>query len=180
MNAVKQGSCVQSAHALQSPGKLAGGNQSPGIENEGNFMTFQMGQKQWDSLVELCASLCDSCDISPVNIRGHREFTHTDCPGDWLFGQLPRLRIEVADKLGLRVDPDELENQPAATILKFDSRGPAVVKLQQKLQQKRFNPGPVDGIFGDGTRSAVIMFQRSIGLADDGIVGPLTKQALGL
>jgi hypothetical protein len=180
LDAVKAGFCVQSAHALQDLGKLSDGNKSPGIENEGNFMTFQMGQKQWDSLVELCASLCDSCNISPANIRGHREFSDTDCPGDWLFEQLPRLRNEVADKLSLFIDPDELDNLDTTTILRFGSIGPAVLKLQQKLKDKRFNPGPLDGIFGDGTRSAVIMFQRSIGLADDGEVGPLTKQALGL
>jgi hypothetical protein len=45
LNAVKQGMCVQSAHAAQQGQKLAGGNQSPGIENEGNFMTFPMEQK---------------------------------------------------------------------------------------------------------------------------------------
>ena len=46
LDAVKQGFCIQSAHAKQDPGKLANGNQSPGIENEGNFMIFQIGQKQ--------------------------------------------------------------------------------------------------------------------------------------
>lgn len=45
LDAVKKGFCIQSAHAAQDRGKLANGNQSPGIENEGNFMSFQMGQK---------------------------------------------------------------------------------------------------------------------------------------
>src|SRR6185369_6039414 len=94
VGAVQQGRCVQSAHAAQDPGRLANGNDSPGIENEGNFMTFVMGEAQWASLVDLCASLCDACNVSPDNIRGHREFSSTQCPGDWLFGQLPRLRQE--------------------------------------------------------------------------------------
>lgn len=180
LNAVKQGFCVQSAHALQDPPKLARGNESPGIENEGNFMTFQMGQKQWDSLVELCASLCESCDISPKNIRGHREFSDTDCPGDWLFAQLPRLRKAVADKLGLQINPLELENNITSQILQVGSIGPEVIRLQQRLGEKGFNPGPIDGIFGDGTRSALITFQRSIGLEDDGIAGSMTLAALNL
>jgi hypothetical protein len=46
LDAVKKGFCIQSAHEKQHPEKLANGNQSPGIENEGNFMTFQIGQKQ--------------------------------------------------------------------------------------------------------------------------------------
>ncbi|MCF4966903.1 peptidoglycan recognition protein family protein [Nostoc sp. CMAA1605] len=173
LNAVKQGMCVRSAHAKQDGNRLAGGNQSPGIENEGNFMTFNMGQKQWDSLVELCVSLCESCNINPKNIRGHREFSNTDCPGDWLFSQLPRLRQEVADKLGTTLEDD----QP---LLKLGSIGQDVIELQQKLADKGFSPGRIDGDFGENTRQAVIAFQRSVGLTDDGIVGPDTRKALGL
>lgn len=173
LDAVKQGMCVLSAHAAQQGNRLAGGNESPGIENEGNFMTFEMGQKQWDSLVELCVSLCDSCNIDPKNIRGHREFSNTDCPGEWLFSQLPRLRKEVADKLGTILEEDE-------TLLKLGSIGKDVKELQQKLTDKGFSPGAIDGDFGKNTRQAVIAFQRSIGLLDDGIVGTNTRKALGL
>lgn len=180
LNAVKQGFCIQSAHALQDGSKLARGNESPGIENEGNFMTFQMGQKQWDSLVDICTSLCDSCKISPKNIRGHREFSDTKCPGDWLFAQLPRLRKAVADKLGIAIDPPDLENVTNGQILKLGSMGSRVIKLQQSLKGKGFNPGPIDGIFGDGTRSALIKFQKSVGLEADGIAGPKTFANLNL
>jgi hypothetical protein len=180
LDAVKQGFSIQSAHAAQDPGKLADGNESPGIENEGNFMTFQMGQKQWDSLVELCASLCDSCKISPLNIKGHRDFSITDCPGDLLYSQLPRLRKQVADKLNLQFTPEELENESPSVDLKFGSTGPAVIKLQQRLRDRGFNPGAVDGAFGENTEAAVKAFQRSVGLLDDGIVGINTRRGLGL
>ncbi|MFN6563394.1 MAG: N-acetylmuramoyl-L-alanine amidase [Nostoc sp. ChiSLP01] len=173
LDAVKQGMCVRSAHAKQDGNRLAGGNQSPGIENEGNFMTFKMGQKQWDSLVELCVSLCESCNINPKNIRGHREFSNTTCPGDWLFSQLPRLQQEVANKLGTTLEEDE-------PLLKLGSIGQDVIELQQKLTDKGFSPGAIDGDFGDNTRQAVIAFQRSVGLMDDGIVGTDTRKELGL
>lgn len=101
LDAVKVGQCIQSAHAPQDKGKLPGGNESPGIENEGNFMTAQMAPVQWASLVELCASLCDSLKLPPTAIKGHRDFTNTDCPGDWLYGQLPQLRMDVAKRLGV-------------------------------------------------------------------------------
>ena len=39
---------------------------------------------------------------------------------------------------------------------------------------------PVDGVFGRITLSAVKRFQRRHGLAVDGVVGPLTRRALGL
>lgn len=173
LDAVKQGMCIQSAHARQDGNRLAGGNKSPGIENEGNFMTFKMGQKQWDSLVGLCVSLCNSCNINPKNIRGHREFSNTDCPGDWLFSQLPRLRQEVAEKLGTSLEQDE-------ALLKLDSIGLDVIELQQKLTDKGFSPGARDGDFGENTKQAAIAFQRSVGLATDGIVGTDTRKALGL
>ncbi len=180
LDAVKKGFCIQSAHAAQEPGKLANGNQSPGIENEGNFMTFSMGQKQWQSLVELCISLCDSCNISPLNIKGHRDFSNTDCPGDLLYSQLPRLRKQVADKLGLEFTPEELENDSQVVDLKFGSTGSAVIKLQQRLREGGFNPGAVDGVFGENTQVAVKAFQHSVGLEDDGIVGINTRTKLGL
>ncbi len=180
LDAVKQGYSIQSAHAAQDPGKLANGNQSPGIENEGNFMTFHMVQKQWDSLVELCASLCDSCEISPLNIRGHRDFSDTDCPGDLLYNQMPHLRKQVADKLDLKFTPDELENDSPNVTLKLGSASPTVLRLQQRLLNKGFNPGAIDGAFGENTKAAVKAFQRSVGLKDDGIVGPKTRTTLGL
>ncbi|MEG4517369.1 MULTISPECIES: N-acetylmuramoyl-L-alanine amidase [unclassified Microcoleus] len=180
VEAVKKGFCIQSAHAAQDPGKLANGNQSPGIENEGNFMTFPMSPKQWESLVELCVSLCDSCKISPLNIKGHRDFSNTDCPGDWLYGQLPRLRKQVADKLGMRFTPEQLENESQFVALSFGSTGPAVIKIQQRLRDLGFNPGAVDGLFGENTEAAVKAFQRSVGLEDDGRVGINTRTKLGL
>jgi Putative peptidoglycan binding domain/N-acetylmuramoyl-L-alanine amidase len=181
LDTVKQGRCIRSAHAAQDPGKLAGGNQSPGIENEGNFMTFQMEQKQWDSLVELCVSLCSSCNISPTNIRGHRDFSNTDCPGDWLYSQLSRLRKEVADKLGLALSSDGLNDSPAKRNLQLGATGQDVIKLQEALITKGFKPGAADGFFGENTRAAVIAFQRASNFElVDGIVGSQTRAALGL
>ncbi len=67
-----------------------------------------------------------------------------------------------------------------ASILKLNSSGPDVLDLQRALQNAGFNPGALDGSFGAGTEAAVLAFQRSEGLAADGIVGPDTARALGL
>ncbi len=48
------------------------------------------------------------------------------------------------------------------------------VRPLQQLLRARNHPVAVDGIFGPITESAVKAFQQSQGLADDGIVGPLT------
>ncbi len=89
-----KGNAVRGAHAGTDAG-----NRAPGIASEGNFMTKTMDSVQWNSLVDICAALCQSCDIDPSQIKGHRDFVATDCPGNWLYNQLAKLRKEVAQKL---------------------------------------------------------------------------------
>ena len=67
-----------------------------------------------------------------------------------------------------------------AIILRRGSRNQQVSHLQARLQELGFNTGPIDGIFGPQTERAVMAFQRHRGLTPDGIVGPKTRQALGL
>lgn len=57
--------------------------------------------------------------------------------------------------------------------------GAMVHRVQEALKQRGFDPGPVDGRFGDGTENAVRQFQTSKGLMADGIVGQQTWAALG-
>jgi hypothetical protein len=61
-------------------------------------------------------------------------------------------------------------------------QGLEVVNLQKALNQQLYpRPGLAeDGIFGPLTKNAVKAFQRQAGLSDDGIAGPMTKAALGL
>jgi g-D-glutamyl-meso-diaminopimelate peptidase len=58
--------------------------------------------------------------------------------------------------------------------LRLSSVGPYVKLIQSLLAKIRYNPGPVDGIFGQMTQTAVIAFQSDNGLVPDGIVGPST------
>ena len=52
--------------------------------------------------------------------------------------------------------------------------------IQQKLKELGYYKGSIDGVYGQGTRSAVIAFQKANGLSADGIVGPKTASALGV
>ena len=65
-------------------------------------------------------------------------------------------------------------------LLKEGSSGPLVKQLQQILQDKGFNPGNLDGVFGLGTKAAVRAFQKANGIEADGLVGQQTWNALGL
>lgn len=62
-------------------------------------------------------------------------------------------------------------------VISRGSRGVAVRKLQTLLTAKGYNLS-VDGIFGKGTRSAVLQYQAGEGLEADGVVGALTWGAL--
>ena len=57
-------------------------------------------------------------------------------------------------------------------------RGDDVAELQSRLSRLGFDPGRVDGIFGDQTVSALMDFQRNDGLLADGILGRRTLDEL--
>jgi hypothetical protein len=75
----------------------------------------------------------------------------------------------------------QLSSAPSASpLIGLGARGPAVEELQHRLNAAGADPTlDVDGMFGEHTRGAVMMFQQSHGLVADGIVGPLTWAALG-
>jgi len=56
--------------------------------------------------------------------------------------------------------------------------GAEVKSIQSILQGQGYNVGPIDGLYGPQTQAAVQAFQKSKGLVPDGIVGPLTWDAL--
>ncbi len=56
--------------------------------------------------------------------------------------------------------------------------GPEVKRLQIKLKNLGFYAGPIEGLFGGGTESAVRTFQRKRGIHVDGKVGQETWAAL--
>lgn len=63
--------------------------------------------------------------------------------------------------------------------VKKGSKGDVVKMLQRLLKSYGYDPGAVDGEFGDNTDSAVRQFQTDFGLPSDGIVGPKTWAMLG-
>ena len=72
---------------------------------------------------------------------------------------------------------------PPSSVLRQGSTGPDVITLQYLLdvisQYYPNIPGPKqDGVFGSGTKQAVVAFQQQMRLSPDGIVGPLTWKAL--
>ena len=62
----------------------------------------------------------------------------------------------------------------AEPVLKKGSNDPAVKDLQEALKALGYDPGPVDGIFGTTTESAVKKFQQAREITADGVVGRVT------
>ena len=55
-----------------------------------------------------------------------------------------------------------------------------VQQVQTALQQKGFDPGPIDGVMGPKTQKAIAGFQRQQNLYASGTLDPKTQSALGI
>lgn len=53
-----------------------------------------------------------------------------------------------------------------------------MVKLQQALECLGYYDGAIDGVYGEGTVSAVKQFQKKRNMKDDGIAGSSTIRVL--
>ncbi len=69
---------------------------------------------------------------------------------------------------------------PGRAVREGDSRTDVVRQVQQRLDDVGCGPLAVDGIFGAATASAVKLFQTRRDLVPDGVVGPITWDALFL
>lgn len=67
-----------------------------------------------------------------------------------------------------------------AAVLKQGVKGGEVKEVQRRLKLWGYYKGSVDGVFGAGTKKAVIAFQKKNGLTADGVVGKSTYKALGM
>lgn len=84
---------------------------------------------------------------------------------------------------GAATTPQGTTPTPAATVptdttLRRGDTGDNVSALQQALSTLGFDPGAVDGKFGPVTEQAVSAFQKSAGLAEDGVAGAKTLAAV--
>lgn len=71
-------------------------------------------------------------------------------------------------------------NKSIAALSGYGSSGDEVRNIQKRLSNWGYYDGPIDGMYGYQTYSAVKKFQEKNGLTVDGIAGPQTLAALGL
>lgn len=164
---------VQGAHCVGE------NTQSIGIETEGTYVTETPPSMQWNSVVQLCVTICRQYDIHAYNIFGHGDWNSTDCPGIAYYREFPRLRRQVAAELGQR-----WQDVPARTWpdIFTSSAGPTVLTLQYLLVQAGYSTVTTDGAFGPITKAAVQDWQSQHGweVASDGTVTDPVWESLGI
>ena len=73
-----------------------------------------------------------------------------------------------------------VEETVGVAILRQGSTGGEVKEVQRRLKLWGYYNGSVDGVFGAGTKKAVVAYQKKNGLTADGVVGQSTYKALGM
>ena len=74
---------------------------------------------------------------------------------------------------------DDSQTAEAAGLY-WGSSGSKVSEVQRKLKQWGYYDGPIDGVYGQKTYEAVVLFQKKNGLKQDGVVGTQTANAMGI
>lgn len=93
-----------------------------------------------------------------------------------------KLYLWDSEVLGVKIDlpKNNSADEKKFPVLKKGSKGQQVLAWQNYLFINGYNPGLIDGKFGQLTEDAVKAFQSAHGLKPDGIVGPKTWAATGL
>lgn len=148
------------------------------VANNSKGPNWTISDKAYTALLNLVEDICKRNGIKELNYTGdkdgnltrHNMFADTNCPGPYLQGKLPAIAEEINKRLGAKVAPQ-------ANILSRGSRGDAVKALQEDLIKLGYSMSPygADGSFGGTTHKAVVAFQKSRGLKQDGIVGAQTQ-----
>jgi peptidoglycan hydrolase-like protein with peptidoglycan-binding domain len=109
----------------------------------------------------------------------------------FLFGGILGLAIAPAfsqDVPGERRQPDKQLTRPGDNENIPGMRGQGtpelskqdMMRVEQALQSKGFNPGQVDGVADDATRAAIRSFQKDNGLPITGTIDQRTGEKLGI
>lgn len=77
-------------------------------------------------------------------------------------------------------DREQIRSSRRVSELRRGDRGSQVRLLQERLTDKGFYPGLIDGIYGPQTQSAVRQFQRENNFFADGVASSGTLTALGI
>lgn len=111
---------------------------------------------------------------APDECVGHRDHKATECPGDERYNWIRQGMLLP----GAVTPPSPPPPEDEFPVLRLESRGEAVKRVQTIIRDKAGGDIAVDGIFGPNTHKRVMDVQRLFGLQPDGVVGPKTWDVL--
>ena len=120
-------------------------------------------------ITAFCASVALSTAVDAIKVRENC-LQNTACDITANAQSLADIDLDM---------PIDMEIAPTA-VLKQGSKGNEVKEVQRRLKAWGYYNGTADGVFGAGTKNAVIAFQKKNGLTADGVVGASTYKALGM
>jgi peptidoglycan hydrolase-like protein with peptidoglycan-binding domain len=151
------------------------------VANSSGAPDWKISDAAYEALINLCVDICKRNNIESLDYTGdkngnltrHNMFANTTCPGPYLQGKFSDIAREVNARLNV-------QTAPQVKVLAKGDQGAEVKELQELLIMLCYNLGSLgaDGDFGSKTLAAVKAFQKSVGLTQDGIVGPQTQEQL--
>ncbi len=149
------------------------------MEKDGSFHPETIRRAE-----DVASALCVKYKLDPIkDIVRHYDITGKNCPAPWVKNSAPftqfknNVKAKLNGKTTASVKPVDTTEQDNP-LLRVGARGVAVERLQTLLNRKGNYKLATDGIFGNGTETAVKDFQAKSGLSVDGIVGTNTWAAL--
>lgn len=110
-------------------------------------------------------------------ISGHHDYASKACP---CFPARKEYAYLTEGKVSKKPADKSAPIKPTpARLLKVGSRSWEVKALQKRLTELGYHL-VADGIYGRGTKAAVLSFQSDMEIGTDGMVGPLTRAALDI
>lgn len=113
----------------------------------------------------------------PMEVFPHKHWFNTACPGPAVLDWLDQGRPDSGGIAPVPPSPGPVVPE-ARPMVRPGARGQAVFEMQDKLSAHGFDPGVSDGIYGRVTGDALRAFQASVGIAPDGVCGPITWDRL--
>lgn len=153
---------AQQVQAAHSPGENGRGI---GIENEGTYLTEEPPEHLLESLINLCVAIASQYHLQANHIFGHWDFQLTECPGRAFYRLFPKVRQEVAKRMGTRLRDIPERTWPNI----FSSSRGSVVRAASyllRLQGYALTPGST---FTATMVAAVEDFQRKHGIEPAGL-----------
>lgn len=103
--------------------------------------------------------------LGPDTLRSHAELGKPACPGDFIENWV---RVKRGDQPIRQLGQAVEDTRPLETPL----------QVQTALSDLGYAPGKLDGRWGPRTANALRIFQDEAGITADGVLGPISRQAL--